>query len=125
MSRVKIAALLIALALGSGTWLIFTSSGRKLCCSSVYKTFTSPDQRFQIKVFQTGWPWPVLPGSAGDAPGFLRLQTHDGKTLHEQDVEAVQLVDQIHWEPRRVEIKLIADWELPETVVAQPMAPEK
>lgn len=111
--RTRLTVLLLAAALGAGTLLFFTPSARKLCCSSLYKTVTSPDDRFQLAVFRIGWPWPISPGSASDAPGFVRLQTKDGTVLQEQNLEAVQLVDQIDWKPRRVEIKLIVEWELP------------
>lgn len=109
----RLAALLLAAVLGLGAWFSVTPSARKACCSSVYKTFASPDQRFQLTVFRVGWPWPMAPGSAGDAPGYMRLYTHDGTVLQEQDLQMVQLVDQVHWEPRRVEVRLIADWALP------------
>lgn len=112
-SRSKFLALLVAVALGVCGWLSFTPSGRKLCCSSVYKTFTSSDQRFQVAVFRIGSPWRMSPGASADAPGFVQLQTQDGTVLQETSIEAVQLVDQVHWEPRSVEIKLIAEWVLP------------
>lgn len=109
----RLAALLLAVALGLGALFFITPSARKLCCSAVYKTFTSPDQRFQLTVYRLGWPWPMPPGSAGDASGFVRLRTHEGTVLQEQDVQMVQLVDKVVWEPQRVEIKLVADWALP------------
>ncbi|AVS77438.1 hypothetical protein C8234_04660 [Paracidovorax avenae] len=111
--RYRMAVLLMALALGISGWLSLTLAGRKLCCSGIYKTFSSPDQRFQVAVFRTSQPWPVAPGSAGDAPGFVRLMTRAGGVLQEQDVEAVQLVEQVRWTPRSVEIPLIAEWALP------------
>lgn len=111
--RIRLAALVLVVALGLGAGIAFTPAARKLCCTSVYKTFKSPDGRFQLMVFRLGWPWPMTPGSAGDGPGFVRLYAPDGKVLQEQDLEMVQLADQVLWEPRRVEIKLVADWELP------------
>ncbi|WP_368354608.1 MULTISPECIES: hypothetical protein [Comamonadaceae] len=112
--RYRIAVLLTAAVLGISGWLALTLAGRKLCCSSIYKTFSSPDQRFQVAVFRISQPWPVAPGSAGDAPGFVRLTTRAGGVLQELDVEAVQLVEQVRWTSHSVEIPLIAEWALPD-----------
>ncbi len=111
--RYRLAGLLMVVVLGISGWLSLAVAGRKLCCSAIYKTFSSPDQRFQVAVFRISQPWPVAPGSAGDAPGFVRLMTRAGGVLQEQDVEAVQLVEQVRWTPRSVEIPLIAEWALP------------
>lgn len=111
--RIRFAALLIVGILGLGAWFSFAPSARKLCCSSVYKTFVSPDQQFQLTVYRIGSPWPMSPGGAGDAPGYIRLHARNGAVLQEQDIEMVQLVDQVQWQPHRVEIKLVADWALP------------
>jgi hypothetical protein len=111
--RVRLVTFVIAGTLGLGAWFYLAPSARKLCCASVYKTFTSPDQRFHLTVYRLGWPWPVPPGSAGDAPGFVRLHARDEAVLQEQDIPMVQLVDQVDWQPRRVEIRLLADWPLP------------
>lgn len=70
-------------------------------------------------------PLPMFPGSAGDAPGFVRLQTWEGKVLQEQDIEAVQLVEQIRWSPTSVDIPLIAEWPLPSNVAAPTGSPGK
>ncbi|AVT02092.1 hypothetical protein [Paracidovorax avenae] len=111
--RYRLAGLLMAWILGISGWLSLTVAGRKLCCSSIYKTFSSPDQRFRVAVFRISQPWPVAPGSAGDAPGFMQLMTRTGDVLQEQDVEAVQLVEQVRWTPHSVEIPLIVEWGLP------------
>jgi hypothetical protein len=65
----------------------------------------------------------AAPGSAGDAPGFVRLQTWDGKVLQEQDIEAVHVVDRIRWSPTRVDVPLIAEWPLPGDGVAPAGSP--
>ncbi|WP_369940586.1 hypothetical protein [Xanthomonas medicagonis] len=115
-NRYPLIALLVVVALVACAWLWLSPSGRKLCCSSSYKTFVSPDRRFRVEVFRTSVPLPTMPGSAADAPGFVRLQTWDGKVLQEQDIDAVQLVDHIRWSPTRVDVPLIAEWPLPRDV---------
>lgn len=89
-----------------------------MCCARSYKTFVSPDQRFQVEVFRIGTPLPMMPGAAGDAPGFVRLRTREGKVLREHDIAAVQLVEQIRWSPTRVDIPLIVEWPLPGAAAA-------
>jgi len=124
-TRYQLAMLLVCMALASCAWLFLTPSGRKLCCSTVDKTFSSPDERFQIAVFRLGVPWPMFPGSVGDAPGFIRLQTWDGRVLRERDIEAVQLVEQIRWSPTSVDVPLIAEWPLPADGAAPARVHEK
>ena len=121
----RLAALLVVAALASCAWLFLTPNGRKLCCSAIYKTFVSPDERFYVSVFRLGVPWPMFPGSAGDAPGFIRLETWDGRVLHEQDIEAVQWVEQIRWSPTSVDVPLIAEWPLSADVAAPAGAHQK
>lgn len=124
-NRHRLIALIFLVISGACTWLWFTPSGRKLCCSSIYKTFVSPDERFRVAVFRTNMPWLMFPGSAGDAPGFVRLQTWKGQVLQEQDIEAVQLIEQIRWSPTSVDIPLIAEWPLPSDVAAPAESPGK
>ncbi|MDA8451931.1 hypothetical protein M5C97_07160 [Acidovorax sp. NCPPB 3859] len=121
----RLAAIIAIASLASCAWLFLTPSGRKLCCSNVYKTFVSPDERFQVAVFRIGTPWRMFPGSVGDAPGFIRLQTWDGRVLHEQEIEAVQLVEQIRWSATSADIPLIAEWPLPADVAVPAGTHEK
>jgi hypothetical protein len=46
---------------------------RKYCCADEYKTFSSPGGEFQIVVFKIHIFPMMMPGSSGDAPGFVRL----------------------------------------------------
>jgi len=117
-NRYRLTPLLAVVALGVCAWLWLTPSGRKLCCARSYKTSVSPDQRFRVEVFGISTPLPMMPGSAGDTPGFVRLQTREGKVLREQDIAAVQLVEQIRWSHTRVDIPLIVEWPLPAAVAA-------
>ena len=78
-----------------------------------YATFTSPDGNYRIVVVRMLSGLIFMPGQAGDAPGKVLLYQSDGKLLQETRVEMVQLVNQVHWMENRVQIKLIADWELP------------
>ena len=93
--------------------LLFNSGVRKLCCASEYQIFTSPDGEYHISVYRiTVFPM-MMPGSAGDAPGFVRLYDNYNNILEEQDVDMVQLVDDIEWSEDKVNIKLFAEWDLP------------
>jgi hypothetical protein len=81
---------------------------------SEYAIFTRPDGNYRVVVLRrTVWP-AMLPGQSGDAPGMVQLQDRRGRVLHQVDVEMVQLVDQVEWPDRKVEIKLVAEWDLPD-----------
>jgi hypothetical protein len=79
-----------------------------------YRTFASPDSRYKVVVFRSSVLMPVLPGQSSDAPGKVKLYDRAGNVLREAKVDMVQLVDHVEWEPRKVTIKLIAEWELPQ-----------
>ncbi len=56
-----------------------------------------------------------MPGQSSDAPGYFQL--HDartGRVLRERSVEMVQLVDRIEWSTTNVDVRLLADWSLPQ-----------
>jgi hypothetical protein len=79
-----------------------------------YRTFASPDGRFQIVVYRipTGV---AMPGQSSDAPGYFQLRdTRTGRVLRERSVEMVQLVDRIEWSPTNVDVRLLAEWSLPQ-----------
>jgi hypothetical protein len=79
-----------------------------------YVAFTRPDGHYRLVVVRkTVWP-ALMPGQAGDAPGMIRLYDRHGKLLHETKVEMVQLVDHVEWVGKKVRIKLIAEWDLPD-----------
>lgn len=99
--------------LGVAALFAFDMRARKLCCAAPYKTFSSPDQHYRVTVYRIQPPWLAPPGSAGDTPGYVRLETQDGNVLQEQDIDMVQSADQVAWTPDRVEIRLVADWALP------------
>jgi|SRR6185312_10588127 len=78
-----------------------------------YKTFSSADGKFRVIVFRR----PSLfasPGGSGDAPGFVRLYNQSNRVLQEKAVDMVQVIDQVTWFTNKVEIKLFADWPLPQ-----------
>jgi hypothetical protein len=79
-----------------------------------YRTFASPDGRFQIVVYRI--PSRVaLPGHGSDAPGYFQLrEARTGRVLRERSVEMVQLVDGIEWSPTHVDVPPLADWRLPQ-----------
>lgn len=79
-----------------------------------YRTFASPDGRFQVVVYRipTGF---AMPGQSSDAPGSFQLRdTRTGRVLRERSVEMVQLVDRIEWSSTNVDIWLLVDWSLPQ-----------
>ena len=78
-----------------------------------YRTFASPNGRFQIVVFRI--PSRVaMPGQSSDSPGYFQLRdARTGRVLRESSVEMVQLVDRIEWSPTNVDVRLLADWSLP------------
>lgn len=79
-----------------------------------YASFMRPDGNYRVVVVRIP-KWPALmPGQAGDAPGKVRLYDSEGRVLHETKVEMVQLVDHVDWMDRRVRIKLVGEWELPD-----------
>ena len=82
--------------------------------TSVYATFSRPDGRYQVVVLRrTVWP-SAMPGQSGDAPGTVELRNQRGDVLQHAEVEMVQLVDQVEWSDRKVLIKLVAEWDLPD-----------
>nr|WP_086938618.1 hypothetical protein [Thaumasiovibrio occultus] len=77
-----------------------------------YQRIPSPDGQYSLVIYRQPQLF-AMPGSAGDAPGFVQLVNSNDVVLQEQPVEMVQLVDQIAWQPDSVNIKLIATWPLP------------
>lgn len=79
-----------------------------------YRAFASPDGRFQVVVYRI--PSRItMPGQSSDASGYFQLcETWTGRVLRERSVEMVQLVDQIEWSATNVDVRLLADWSLPE-----------
>ena len=91
-----------------GVWIL----GPRMLAKE-YARFTSPDGSYAIVVFrEPAWP-AAMPGQAGDAPGGVRLYDRHGTVLQEARVAMVQLVEHVEWTADSVEIKLIAQWELP------------
>lgn len=79
-----------------------------------YASFTRPDGNYRVVVLRTS-VWPALmPGQASDAPGRVQLYDRYGKLLRETKVEMVQLVEHVDWAEKKVRIKLVAEWDLPD-----------
>ncbi len=77
-------------------------------------TYERPDHRYKVVVLRRA-PWrPGMPGQSGDAPGVVRLLDRSDRILEESPVEMVQIVEGVTWADHRVEIKLVADWSLPD-----------
>ncbi len=92
---------------------LFNSTIRKLCCATEYQTFTSPNGEYNITVYRVRAFPMMMPGSAGDAPGFVRLYNQDNQMLAEKDVAMVQIINDVEWSKNKVYIKLFTEWDLP------------
>ena len=81
---------------------------------SLHTTHASPDGRFAVEVYAR--PRLVAtPGSGSDAPGVVRLrEVATGRVLGSAPVELVQLADHVAWTDSTVDLKLVAQWALPE-----------
>jgi len=79
-----------------------------------YRTFASPDGRFQIVVYRIP-SLIAMPGQSSDSPGYFQLRdARTGRVLQERSVEMVQLVDWVEWSRTNVDVRLLADWSLPQ-----------
>src|SRR5688572_9612627 len=73
-----------------------------------YRTFISPDKRFQIEVYRSRQWFGTMPGQSGDAPGTVCLyERATGKLLERTRVEMVQIVEQVTWSATNVDIKFV------------------
>lgn len=80
-----------------------------------YRTFISPDKRFQIEVYRSRQWCGTMPGQSGDAPGTVCLyERATGKLLEKTRVGMVQIVEQVTWSATNVDVKFVADWNLKE-----------
>ena len=82
-----------------------------------FAAFERPDHHYRVLVLckRSGWPGGVgRPGQSGDAPGEVRLLDRSGHVLESTSVDMVQVVENVDWQDRRVVIKLVADWPLPD-----------
>ena len=79
-----------------------------------YNTILSPDGKYKLVVYGTKVFPMIMPGAAGDVPGFVRLYKADGVLLNQKDVDMVQLIDEVEWDEKKVYIKLFAEWRLDE-----------
>ena len=77
--------------------------------------FERPDHHYKVVVMRRSTRWrAAMPGQSGDAPGLVRLYDRSGRLLQQAPVDVVQVVDGVEWQDRRVVVKLVADWELPD-----------
>jgi hypothetical protein len=79
-----------------------------------YRSFNSPDGRFVVTVFRDA-SWFAMPGQSGDSSGLVVLaDKKTGRVIRRHDVDMVQRIDQLAWSSTNVDIKLFADWNLPQ-----------
>ena len=82
--------------------------------AEAYRIFNSPDKRFQIVVLRNPAIF-AMPGHSSDSPGYFQLRdARSGLVLRESKVEMVQLVDRVEWSPTHVNVRLLAEWSLPQ-----------
>ena len=111
-AAIKLVAVLICVFVLT-TVSVFALRAWRRAGAEVYRTFASPDGRFQIVVYRIPSRF-AMPGQGSDAPGFIQLcDARTGQVFRDCDVEMVQLVDQISWSPTNVDVRLLADWRLP------------
>src|SRR5262245_61133524 len=109
--RVLLGVVILAILVVAGILLI---PALRRHAATEYKTSISPDGKYKVVVYRLPDFWSRMPGQAGDAPGYIRLYDRAGHVLAETDVEMVQIADRISWEKNKVNIWLVADWNLPE-----------
>jgi len=88
---------------------------KKICCASEYKTLYSPNHKYYLRLYRYKPLYMVMPGSSGDAPGYIQLYSKNGLLMREKEVEMVQMADNIQWSKNQVNIKFILNWELPDS----------
>ena len=103
-------------------WIVAALVGFTLALASLflwrgveerYLEFASPDQKYTIVVFRRRSLLGSMPGQASDAPGRAVLYDRQGRPLREENVEMVQLVKVLGWEPERVWLQPFGEWTLP------------
>lgn len=79
----------------------------------LYRQFESPNDDFAIKVFM--YPRRFHPpGDSGGGRGYVQLvNTRTGNILKEKETDMVMVIETVRWQEDAVNIKLFADWKLP------------
>ncbi len=49
---------------------------------------------------------PVFPGGGSDKPGWIRIETKDGKKIKEYSVEMLSFIEEIKWEGNTARLSL-------------------
>ena len=109
--RKKLALVIPVFVFLAVSYLFFRQPIMNLCCAKEYTRFNHPNNDYTVVVYGTPRLF-ALPGSAGDAPGFVQLIDDQGKVLKEQETDMVQQIEQVSWSKNRVDIKLFASWPL-------------
>lgn len=105
---VGVAILLGLVSISILCWPIFLRAS-----ASEYRTFQSPDGKYRLVVYRIPEFSRLMPGQAGDAPGYIRLYDRSGHVLAQTDVVMVQIADRVTWEKDKVNVWLVAEWDLP------------
>lgn len=80
----------------------------------IYAVHESPDGRFIVRVMEYPRIFGHFPGDSGGGNGYVELiDTQADRVVKRQSADLVMTVDTVRWEPREVDIKLFATWQLP------------
>lgn len=79
-----------------------------------YASFMRPDGHYRVVVIRKKQWTALMPGQTSDAPGVVQLYNQHGDLLHKTNIKMVQLVDHVDWNEKKLSIKLVAEWDLPD-----------
>jgi hypothetical protein len=110
LSKIALQLFLIAIPF----LFFFALNGNRKLTDQPYRTFFSPEKRFQIEVYAYDMKKISFPGQSGDQPGIVYLRdSRSGKIVNSHEVDMVQLVENPEWTLKNVRVKLLFDWILP------------
>lgn len=112
-SKRKKTLIAVVVLAGLVSIVIFCWPILRRAAASEYRTFQSPDGKYKVVVYRLPEFSRIMPGQYGDAPGYVRLYDNSGHVLAQTDVGMVQIADRVTWEKDKVDVWLVAEWNLP------------
>ena len=77
--------------------------------------YERPDHRYSVVLYRKHSAWPgVRPLDPGDFPAEVRLVDTSGHVLESKSLDSMTKFGGVTWLDRRVTIKGVADWSLPD-----------
>lgn len=95
-------------------FFVLASCSEKKPREALYKSYRSPDGRFTIEVTIEESKLDEFPGMSGDQQGHVKLIDSTGSVLEKKHVEMVNIVEEPRWNKNKVDVKFVAEWELPD-----------